>query len=76
MDDQIQTGDIIQITNKEHNWFPCLLIVDEVKSWGCTAYALIPNPQSSTGQAFNRIKAEDYEKVGTAHIVNSDEEQE
>ena len=25
----IEKGDIIQITNKDHDWFPALLIVDE-----------------------------------------------
>lgn len=64
-------GDIIQITHESHSWYPCLLIVDEVKEWGVQAYVIVPNSNDGTepaGRAYNRIKNEDFVKVGTAEI--------
>lgn len=26
-------GDIVQITDTSHHWFPALLVVDEVRAW-------------------------------------------
>lgn len=66
-------GDIIQITNETHPWYPSLLIVSEVKAWGVVAYALIPTSNDNSkpvGLAFNRINSNDYEKVGSAVITN------
>ena len=61
-------GKIIQITNSAHSWFPCLLIVEEEKSWGVLAYLLDPtdNKPGTTAAAYNRIKTKDFEIVGTA----------
>ena len=36
----IEPGDIIQITDDANPWFPCLLVVSEVKSWGVQACVL------------------------------------
>lgn len=66
-----KAGDIVQIVNEKHPWFPCLLIVDEVKSWGVQAYTLVPRSNDgseSVGRAYNRLKSEDIEKVGVASI--------
>jgi hypothetical protein len=67
----IQQGDIVQITDKEHPWFPCLLIVGEVKSWGVQAYAIIPksnDEKASSSLAFNRLNFDQIEHVGHAVI--------
>jgi len=42
---KVQTQDIILITDNKHKWCGCILIVDEVKTWGVQAY--IPIPQES-----------------------------
>jgi hypothetical protein len=74
-----EKNDIVQITDASHPWFPALLIVDEVKSWGVQAFALVP--QSNDGsqkcsQAFNRLNNNQVEKVGQATIVNDEENHE
>ena len=66
------TGDIVQIIEEKHPWFPCLLIVSEVKSWGVQAYALIPSANdgsSPPGSAYNRLTNEQIKKVGTAEVL-------
>jgi hypothetical protein len=69
----IKEGDIVQITNSAHRWFPCLIIVTEVKTWGIQGYITIPNGEE-TGNAFVRINSEDYKKVGYAIYVRAKEE--
>jgi len=61
---ELKKGDIIQITNDDDKWFPCLLIVDEVKNWGVQGYISIP----LQGAAYYRIKHEGFKKVGTAEF--------
>ena len=67
----MEIGDIIQITNETHPWYPCLLIVDEVKMWGVQAYCIVPQSNDGSepvGRAYNRIKNEDFVKVGKAEV--------
>lgn len=65
----IAKGDIVQITNTKCEWYPCLLIVDEVKTWGIQGYVLVPTP-SGVGSAYYRVNTEDFDKVGKAIIVD------
>lgn len=67
----VQKGDIIQITDETHDWFPALLVVSEAKSFGCQAYAMVPVEGSNNiaGRAYIRLETNSYEKVGAAQIV-------
>lgn len=68
----MEPGDIVQITDESHPWFPCLLVVDEVKSWGVQAYVTIPKSNNNTelpGQAYNRLPFKKIKKVGAAVIT-------
>ncbi len=66
----VDTGEIIQIVDEDHHWFPCLVIVSEPKSFGCQGYVLIPhNDKSPTGQAYIRLNHDDYVSVGRAEIT-------
>jgi len=68
----VQVGDIIQITNEDDPWFPSLLIVSEVKSWGVQAYTIIPASNTGDekpGNAYRRLKYELVTKVGTAAVT-------
>ena len=65
--DEIKKNDIVQITDENDNWYPCLLIVDEVKSWGIQGYLTIPGPDK--GNAYYRVSNGKFEKVGKANIV-------
>lgn len=68
----MKKGDIIQIIDQKDNWYPCLLIVDEVKSWGVQAYILIPNNDGrDPGIAYYRISNGKFESVGVALIETS-----
>lgn len=62
-------GDIVQITDSSHPWFPCLLTVTEPKPWGIQGFVTIPNSNDGsepTGRAFNRLNKGQYEVVGKA----------
>jgi len=61
----LSRGDIVQIVDEEHHWFPALIIVDEVKGFGCQGYIDIPGK----GSAYIRLKTEEFEVVGKAHLV-------
>jgi len=64
----IKINDIVQITNINHKWFQCLVVVDELKNFGCVAYIEIP----TEGKAFIRLEHTDYEIVGKAIVVMED----
>lgn len=69
---EINKGDIVQIVDEEHAWFPALLIVDEVKNWGVVAFALIPQKNDGSepvGRAYNRLSFAKIERVGEANII-------
>jgi len=62
---KIEKGSVVQVTNVDHTWFPCLIVVDEVKSFGIQGYITLPEK----GNAYIRLKKKDYEYVGEAHII-------
>ena len=68
-----EENDIVQIIDEAHPWYPALLVVDEVKSWGVQAYCHVPqsNIENETAQAYNRLKNEQIVKVGHAEVVNA-----
>lgn len=73
----LQQGDIVQITDETHAWYPCLIIVDEVKSWGIQGFTIIPtNDQKPNGRAYIRLKSAVYERVGIATLVPGPEPEE
>mgnify|MGYP001577521367 CR=1 FL=1 len=70
----MNSGDVIQITNEDHHWFPCLLIIDEVKSWGVQAFVIIPNNERNTpnATAYIRLSYADFEVIGPATLAPGD----
>ncbi len=67
----LSVGDIVQIVNAQHAWYPCVLIVDEVKIWGVQAYVIHPLSNQGSGNiaiAPIRLKMEDVQKVGESLI--------
>jgi hypothetical protein len=70
-----QAGDIVQITNESHHWFPALVVVSEPKKWGVVAYLpVVDNTPEPNGLAYIRLKNEDIELVGSAVIVTKNSE--
>lgn len=62
---EVVKGNIIQITNPKNPWYTCILVVDEVKSWGVQGYVTIP----LQGDAFYKVKNEDFVVVGIAKLI-------
>lgn len=71
MTTQVKQGDIIQIIDEAHPWFPCLAIVTEPKSFGCQACVLVPhsNDENKVGQAYFRPTFGQFAVVGEATVV-------
>jgi hypothetical protein len=67
--EEVKSGDIVQITNDKHSWYPCLIIVSEVKSWGIQGYITIPANNNACGNAYIRLESKDFEIVGYANIL-------
>lgn len=73
----VENGNVIQVTNPTHQWFPVLMIVEELKGWGVMAYHMVcSNGEEPNGQAYIRIPSEDFEVCGDAIIVSADDETE
>jgi len=71
-DEDVRAGDVVQITDREHPWFPALMYVDEVKPWGIQACVLMPEGNakgSHCSRAFNRLDWGKFERVGRAIII-------
>lgn len=68
----IKRGDVIQCTESAGEWCGCLMIVEEVKSFGCMASMKVP----FKGTAYMRLNSDQYEKIGTAVLVSHEEEDE
>ena len=56
----LKRGSIIQANENAREWCGCVLIVDEVKSWGVQAFLHIPN----RGDAYIRLPYEAFEILG------------
>lgn len=68
---EIEVGSLVQITDPNHSWFPAVLIVDEVKSWGVVAYIVIPKSNDGSevpGFMYNRLKFKEITLVGVATV--------
>lgn len=67
---EYQVGDIVQIIDESHHWFPCLIIVTEPKTWGVQGYmTLVKARDEPNGNAFIRLRNEQVELVGKAAII-------
>ena len=68
--DELNEGDIIQITDESNKWYPCLLVISEVKPWGVQAYITIPSNDGKQPQnAYYRIENGKFEKIGVAALI-------
>jgi hypothetical protein len=62
----VAENDLIQVNEDgPMNWFRCLLVVDEVKSWGVQAYAIIPQARDKpSADAFMRLTWNEFDTLG------------
>lgn len=66
--DPFAPGDIVQVVHAASGWYPCLIVVEEVESWGVKGYTDVPRQ----GRAYIRMEHENITKVG--HIAKPLEE--
>jgi len=70
----VYQDDIVQIVDRNHHWFPCLVVVSDVKSWGIQGYVTIPtNDNEPNGNAYIRLETAQFDRVGRANVVVGDE---
>ena len=67
----IKRGSVIQVNEKVPAWCGCLMIVKEVKSFGCMAGLKVP----FQGTAYLRLNTDQYEYIGEAVLVPRKEEE-
>lgn len=76
----IAVHDVVQLIDEQHPWYPCLLLVTELKPWGVQAFACIPESNDGStppGMAFLRPRWAQIARVGPAVVVpapSADEE--
>jgi hypothetical protein len=63
---QVAENDLVQVNEDgPSNWFRCVLVVDEVKSWGVQAYAIIPQARDKgSADAFMRLNWNEFDTLG------------
>ena len=66
-----ESGDVVQITDEGHHWFPALVVVDEPKVFGFQGYVWMVNNSRTepNAQAYIRLEKKQYERIGRAIIT-------
>jgi hypothetical protein len=59
---ELEKGDIIQCINKSSEWYGCVWIVEEVKSFGCKAFIKIPG-----GNIYCRFNFDEFMYIGLSY---------
>jgi len=57
----MKIGDIVQVNPEKETFGGCMVVVTEVKSWGIQGYV---QNAGVDGQAYIRLKTEDFESTG------------
>jgi hypothetical protein len=59
-------NDLIQVNEDgPPHWFRCILVVDEVRSWGVEAYCTMPHARGEpSGDAFIRLHFGEFDRLG------------
>lgn len=58
-----QQYEIVQANQRVPHWFRCLVVVDEIRSWGVQGYTTIPD-RGGTGDAYIRLTWDEIDKTG------------
>lgn len=68
---KLEPGDLIQVNEKVPHWWRCVLVVDEMKSWGVQAYCTIPGSGQERGRsadAYMRLQWDEFDPLGASSI--------
>ena len=69
---ELKRGSIIQANENAKDWCGCVLIVDEVKSWGVQAFLRIP----CQGDAYIRLPHDAFDVLGGEAVLMPEEDNE
>lgn len=71
MNDELENGTIVQVTDKKHQWFQCLLVVDDILSRDrVMAYCTLPtNDNIPNAHAYLFLQKKQFVIVGHANII-------
>lgn len=68
---ELRKHEVVQIV-ATHRWAACLAVVDEPRSWGCTAYVMVPTAVGSAPAPI-RLETKDFLRLGAEVIIAVDE---
>jgi hypothetical protein len=68
----MNVGDIVQVNPEKETFGGCMVVVTEIKAWGIQGYV---QNAGVNGQAYIRLKTEDFEHTGgkTVWIAGGEE---
>ena len=73
-----EPGDVIQVTDESHPWYLAILVIEDLKSYGCKAYQHVPH-RDPRKPCFRRpifLNAPAYEVIGKAVIFERGDDDE
>ncbi len=68
----VHPGDIVQITDPAHKWFPALVVISEPRSWGAQGFVFVVKNDAKAGEAYIRLMNGCFERCGTCVMVSPD----
>ena len=64
---KVKIGDVVQVTDPTHNWFPALLIVRDFSNSGVLAGCIFPtNDKEINGVDYMRLPRGSFTRIGEA----------
>ena len=64
----LHKNSVVQVVDKDHPFFPALVVVDEIKRWGIQGYVNVPTGKE-THRAHVRVKWDSLVRVGQAIVI-------
>ena len=75
--EEFKLGDVVQITNEGHHWFPAFITITETKPFGCMGYMISVTSnkiEDRNNPAYIRLCFSDFEFIGRAVVIVGMEE--
>ncbi len=68
----IHPADLVQIIDAQHKWFPTVVVVSEVKSWGVQGFCFWPSNTEPPKKGYIRLQTGQFEYCGVCRIIEKD----
>ena len=72
MNDQLQPGDVVQITDERPGIRGALLLVEEVRTWGVQGFIHHVNTFEESSRIYLRLEHHQFERIGRAVLAPID----